>query len=146
MNHRVHQPCRSLACLGLLSRSTSGCADYRAPSRISRLKKSELSDAKIKGIWARIWAIEREWKKAAKWDNIRFIQRVNKAELQIKDVEISVLRERVVAFALEADARDTEIAAKEARLQIRGVGLGQKTSTPIKLRALSSKNIGPSHS
>ena len=32
------------------------------------------------------------------------------------------------------------------RLQIRGVGLGQKTSTPIKLRALSSKNIGPSHS
>ena len=79
-------------------------------------KKSELSDAKIKGIWARIWAIEREWKKAAKWDNIRYIQRVNKAELQIKDVEISVLREQVVAFALEADARDTEIAAKEARI------------------------------
>ena len=79
-------------------------------------KKRELSEAKSKGIWARIWAIGREWKKAAKNDNIRFIERVNKAELQLKDVEISMLHERVVALGLSVDVLVAENDAKEARI------------------------------
>ena len=79
-------------------------------------KKTELSVAKSKGIWARMWAIEREWKKAKKHVNIRFIERIHKAELQLKDVEIFVLRERVLALALAVDARDAANAEKEARI------------------------------
>ena len=58
----------------------------------------------------------RERKKAAKNDNIRFIERVNKAELQLKDVEISMLHERVVALGLSVDVLVAENDAKEARI------------------------------
>ena len=83
--------------------------------RIFENKRAQ-AEARKKGIWARISAIEREWKKAPKWDNIRFIERVNKAELQLKDVDISVLQESVVLLSCSTDALRAENVAKEARI------------------------------
>ena len=79
-------------------------------------KKSALAKAKKNGIYARIWAIGREHKKAKKNDNIRFIYRVNEAELQLKDVDISVLEEQAVALVCLCDALEAENDAKEARI------------------------------
>ena len=73
------------------------------------LEHREQMDARIKGIG-------RDWKKKGRPAHSSHLDRVWKAEMSIRLKHISRLESQVVFMALEIDAKDAEIAEKDARL------------------------------
>ena len=91
---------------------------YRVAAKAEKMfrkKRAEFLEHREQ-MFARIEGIGRDWKKKGRPAHSTHLDRVWKAEVSYRLKHISSLQSQVVFMALEIDAKDAEIAEKDARL------------------------------
>ena len=85
-------------------------------AHLTSLKAKLKQKEGLAGLVARMEGQSRRLKKAKGYDKAFVLMAMDKAELEVERQRVESLEAQVVAFALRVDAKDAEIAEKDARL------------------------------